>query len=366
MMRVPQRLPRMTRTLLILIAVISLTSTLAVRAADDQRAILDRFASYLESLRAQADIPGLAAAIVGPGGVTWDYGFGYQNVERAVRVRSDTPFHLDGGTQLVTAALVLRCAEERWFWLDDRLDHFGPDAPEPTATVQQVLSHTTLQAGGLTFAYRLDRLNMLASAVRVCRGGESFRKSVADLLQQMSMFDSVPGPDATTASSSEGFDQLAIDRYRRVMGNLATGYTVNGQGTIATATYSATTLAPWTGLITTVLDFAKFDLDLKKGLRGRLLRPESIQAAWTAPLGRDGRPLPHGLGWFVQSYSGQTVVWQFGAGNASSSLIVTVPARGLTMILLANSNGLAKGFNLAAGDVSVSPFAKAFLGTFLR
>jgi hypothetical protein len=59
-------------------------------------------------------------------------------------------------------------------------------------------------------------------------------------------------------------------------------------------------------------------------------------------------------------------VWQFGAGTASSSLIVTVPARGLTMILLANSNGLAKGFNLAAGDVGVSPFAKAFLGTFLR
>jgi CubicO group peptidase (beta-lactamase class C family) len=123
-------------------------------------------------------------------------------------------------------------------------------------------------------------------------------------------------------------------------------------------------LKPSTGLITTVRDFAQFDLALKKP--PLLLRADSISLAWTAPTGRDGRRLPHGLGWFVQSYSGQTVVWQFGSGNASSSMVVTVPGRGLTMILLANSNGLAKGFNLTAGDVSVSPFAKAFLGTFLR
>jgi CubicO group peptidase (beta-lactamase class C family) len=165
---------------------------------------------------------------------------------------------------------------------------------------------------------------------------------------------------------SGSFDQRTIDRYRSVMSRLATGYTVSGQGTATTASYSATTLKPSTGLITTVRDLALFDLELKKGDRGVLLRADSIKLAWTAPVGRDGRRLPHGLGWFVQSYSGQTVVWQFGSGNASSSMIVTVPARGLTMILLANSSGLAKGFNLAAGDVSVSPFAKAFLGVFLR
>jgi hypothetical protein len=47
-------------------------------------------------------------------------------------------------------------------------------------------------------------------------------------------------------------------------------------------------------------------------------------------------------------------------------MVVMIPNRGLTLILLANSAGLTKGFNLAAGDVGVSPFAKAFLGTFLR
>jgi CubicO group peptidase (beta-lactamase class C family) len=350
----------MTRTLLILLAVVSMTSTFGVRAADDP--VLDRFASYLESLRAQAEIPGLAASVVGSGGILLERGFGRQNVEPAVFVTPDTPFHLDGSTQLVTAALVLGCAEDRRLSLDDRLDHFSPNASEPAATLKQVLSHTNMQGGGLTFSYRPKRYNALTSAVAACKA-ESFRKSVAELLDQRGMRYSVPGPDAATLPSPDGFDQAVIDQYRRVISNLATGYTVNGQGTIATTSYSETTLTPSAGLITTVHDFARFDVALKQGV---LLGPESIQVAWTPPVGRDGRPLPHGLGWFVQSYNGQTVVWQFGEGNASSSLIVTVPARGLTMILLANSNGLAKGFNLAAGDVSVSPFAKAFLGTFLR
>jgi hypothetical protein len=80
-----------------------------------------------------------------------------------------------------------------------------------------------------------------------------------------------------------------------------------------------------------------------------------------------GQPLPHGIGWFVQTYEREPVVWQFGvADNASSSMVVTLPLRGLTLIMLANSSGLAQGFNLAAGDITASPFARLFLATFVR
>ena len=86
-----------------------------------------------------------------------------------------------------------------------------------------------------------------------------------------------------------------------------------------------------------------------------------------APLNRNGRLPPHALGWFVHTYNGEPIVWQFGvADNASSSMIVTAPRRGVTLILLANSSGLARPFSLEAGDVTVSPFAKVFLGIFVR
>jgi CubicO group peptidase (beta-lactamase class C family) len=341
----------MQRRVLTLTSAVSL-ALIAVVHADDL--VLDRFGSYLESLRTQAAIPGLAASIIGPGYVMREFVFGRQNVERANPVTAFTPFHLDGVTQIVTATLVLKCAEENRLSLDDQL---------AGATLRQLLSHTSQQPNGLVFAYRLERLDAVAPVVAACTG-ESFRRSVADLLERVAMTDSVPGPDAATLPPSDDFDQRTIDQYKRVMDHLATGYTVSTQGTAAPSSYSATTLKPYRGLITTVGDFEKFDLALKKG--NLLLRDSIWQAAWTAPLGANGRPLPHGLGWFVQSYNGELVVWQFGSGNASSSMVVMIPNRGLTLILLANSAGLTKGFNLAAGDVGVSPFAKAFLGTFLR
>jgi CubicO group peptidase (beta-lactamase class C family) len=351
MIGAPQRLPDMQRRVLTLTSAVSLVLVTVVHADD---LILDRFASYLESLRSQAAIPGLAASIVGSRAIMWERGFGRQNIERSVQVSTTTPFHLDGVTQIVTATLVLsRCVEEGRLSLND---------PVAGATLQQLLSHTSQQPNGLVFAYRLDRLDALAPVVAACTG-ESFRRSVADLLEQNAMFDSAPGPDSTTLRASDGFDQTEIDRYKRVMDRLATGYTVNTQGTASTSSYDARTLTPSGGLITTVHDFAQFDLALKKG---NLLRADSILAAWKAPVGANGRPLPHGLGWFVQSYNGELVVWQFGSRSASSSMVVMIPNRGLTLILLANSAGLTKGFNLAAGDVRVSPFAKAFLGTFLR
>jgi hypothetical protein len=69
----------------------------------------------------------------------------------------------------------------------------------------------------------------------------------------------------------------------------------------------------------------------------------------------------------VQTYNGETIVWQFGVGaNASSSLLVSVPARGLTLVLLANSDGLVKPFTLPAGSVTGSPFVRLFLALLVR
>ena len=69
----------------------------------------------------------------------------------------------------------------------------------------------------------------------------------------------------------------------------------------------------------------------------------------------------------MQNYNGEPIVWQFGLGdNASSSMTVMLPRRALTLILLANSDGLVNPLPLAAGDVLVSPFAKLFVGLFTR
>jgi CubicO group peptidase (beta-lactamase class C family) len=133
---------------------------------------------------------------------------------------------------------------------------------------------------------------------------------------------------------------------------------------VSRSVYPDATLMPSTGLVASTHDLAKFDIALKQGL---IVKPETLAAAWAPPIGATGQPLPHGLGWFVQVYNGETIVWQYGLNeNAGSALVMSVPARGITLILLANSDGLVKPFDLSTGDVMVSPFARVFVGLLLR
>ena len=84
--------------------------------------------------------------------------------------------------------------------------------------------------------------------------------------------------------------------------------------------------------------------------------------------------MPTGLGWFVTTESGQRLVWTFGhIPDAGSALIVKVtkPAiagsaeKRLTLIMLANSGGLAKDYDLENANVTSSPFVKVFLRLFI-
>ena len=316
-----------------------------------------RLDSYLDALRQQAGIPGLSAAVVGETDIVWERGFGRLNLDRAVPVHPDTPFHLDGLGQIVTATLTLQCAERGTASLDDLVGNYDPGAPDPGATLRQLLSHTSAGLGLATFAYRPERLEPLRGVIRRCTG-DSFRENVANLFDRLAMRDSIPGADAPhLVPPAEGIPEAAArQRYSAVLERLATSYLVPGPGRAIPTQHQSGTISAHGGLISTVRDLAQLDVALKQGL---LVTPEALAAAWT-PVGGG----PHGLGWFVSSYNGQPVVWQFGVSEASSSFVITLPARRLTMILLANSDGLVGPFALTGGVVTASPFARAFLGLF--
>lgn len=352
----------MRRAWLTTAVAVAVLMTISLRADDF---VLDRFGEYLESLRVQTGIPGLAAAVVGTSDIQWERAFGRQDLESLVAARPDTPFHVDGVTQMFTAAMVLRCVESGRLSLDDKVGQFRPESPDAHATLGQLLTHTSDTPSGLVFSYRPDRLEPLWPAVRACGSG-SFRKVFSNLLEQMAMMDSVPGPDVVSlVPPAEGIPTAdAVERYKRALVRLAIPYAVDAQGRATPSHYTATTLTPGTGLISTVRDMARFDLALRGGI---IVRLDTLTSAWQAPVGAKGQRLPHGLGWFVQNSNGLPVVWQFGTGeNGSSSMVVTLPTRGLTVILLANSSGLAKPSTLSSGDLTVSPFGRLILGVFGR
>jgi CubicO group peptidase (beta-lactamase class C family) len=352
----------MRRGLLILPVAVLLLISGARLVADDL--LLDLFGRYLDSLRRQAGIPGMAAAIVGEDDILWERGFGLQDVESGNAVRPDTPFHVNGITQVLTSSIVLRCAEEGRLRLDERVATFDQDSSEPDATIAHLLTHTVAGENGLTFAYNTERLAPLWRAVRACTN-DSYRETLADLLDRLAMRDAVPGPDAVSLPpGAEGqFEPATVDRYRSLLERLATPYAVDERGRATRSQYTTVALAPGDGLIASVRDIAQFDVALRKGV---LLRDTTLDASWRPPVTQLGQPLPHGLGWFVQSYNGELIAWQFGTSpNASSALIVKVPARRLMLIVLANSDAMTAPYPLTGGDITVSPIARLFLRVFL-
>jgi CubicO group peptidase (beta-lactamase class C family) len=263
--------------------------------------------------------------------------------------------------------MALRCAEERRLDLDARIGSMRGDAPEPDATVRQLLTHTYGPPELLTYAYRPERLAPLWPILRSCTV-DSYRESFASLLARLGMFDSVPGPNiVAVVPPAEGVPEPGdVERYVALLQRRATPYAVDDRGRATQSAYppSAASLTAYSGLVTTVRDLAKFDLALRQGV---LVTPETLAQAWSAPAQAGGQTLPHGIGWFVQNYNGENVVWQFGlAENASSSLTITLPSRGLTLIMMANSDGLVRLYSPASGDVSLSPFARLFLNLFVR
>jgi CubicO group peptidase (beta-lactamase class C family) len=352
----------MRRTLLASIAAAVLLLCTPLRADD---LVLRLFGDYLEALRAQSGIPGMSAAIVGNSDIIWERAFGQQDVERSVATRSDTLFHVDGLTEIATAALVLRCVEEGELSLDDRIGQYYSSAADPNQTLRQILTHTTGTADNLVYAYHPDRFASLEGAVRACTD-HSYRRNLETWLDNLAMSDSVPGIDAILlVPPADGIpSNEQVQRYTAVLPRLAKAYSVDSKGRVSASQYTTTTLTPSAGLISTTRDFAKLDLALRQGI---IARADTLAASWQPPVGRNGQHLPHAIGWFAQTYKGEQVLWQFGLQeNASSSLAIKLPGRGLTLILLANGDGLVKLFSPTAGDVTISPFGRVFLGLFVR
>ena len=317
------------------------------------------FERYAESLRRQLGIPGMSAAIVQDGRLVWDRGFGYQDVGGLVAAAADTPYPIFDLTQTLSSTVLLQqCVDLGHLELTDRVRRWDPEYPDDGTTVTQLLSHAS-PAGG--FQYDASRFAALTRVVEQCASDRYPRLFADEILDRLGMSQSVPGVDLGDESSPNRslFSSSALDRYAAVLSRQAVPYKVDGRGRPTRSEAPSEALSASTGVVSTVRDLARFDAALGDGV---LLRSDTLSRAWE-PVG----VMPTGLGWFVQSHKGERVVWHFGlVRDAYSSLIIKVPGRGLTLILLANSDGLAgPAYDLSEGDISSNFFASVFLVLFV-
>jgi CubicO group peptidase (beta-lactamase class C family) len=97
-----------------------------------------------------------------------------------------------------------------------------------------------------------------------------------------------------------------------------------------------------------------------------LLLTDALKAKVFSPMiANNGKTLPYGLGWFIQEREGIALTWHYGYWVGMSSLIIRVPEKKLSFVLMANSDMLSAPYPLGNGDIWVSPYAKEFLKSFV-
>ena len=327
-----------------------------------QTLLFGLFERSLEALRIEAGIPGLAAVIVQDSARVWERGLGKEDLEASLPTGMDTPFVIGGLSQAIGSTVLLRkCIDQSWADVSDRVVKWAPLYPEPTTTIGQLLSHTAPSGG---FHYDTARLSPLTGVVEECADQKYAQVLADDVFDRLAMFNSVPGQTLATPTPADGdlFEPARLDRYAAVMRRVAVPYRLVARRPVRNTDLVPAELDFAGGIVASARDLARFDIALDTGL---LLEPDTRARMMTQTFS-DVTPLPTGLGWFVQAYNNEPVVWQFGlVEGAYSSLIIKVPNRRVTLILLANSDGLAAPFGLDGGDVTTSVFARTFLRTFV-
>jgi CubicO group peptidase (beta-lactamase class C family) len=311
------------------------------------------FERYLGALREQAGIPGLAAAIVQDGTIVWSRGYGVANASTSTPVNELTPFSVSDLSETIGAALVLReCIERGEVELDDSVQRWSPTFGDRTTTFRQLLAH----AGPGGFNFSRQRFAAITAAVEECTDRPYAVVAATEILDRFVMDLAVPGGDVAVNGSPVRlvFPTPKLTVYRDILRQMAAAHRVDNNRRATAVEYTAPTLTAANGLVASIRDLARFDAALDAGAIVR--RGMLDGTAWV----RQGNS-QMGLGWFVQDVNNNRVVWHFGEEpGAYSSLMIKVPRHRLTLILLANSDGLSASLPLKNGDVTVSPFAQIF------
>jgi CubicO group peptidase (beta-lactamase class C family) len=318
-------------------------------------ASMSEFEQRLEEMRATSHIPAITAVISNGQSIVWAKGYGSSDLTTLRAAADTTVYHLASLTKPFASTVLLQLVQEGKVSLDDPVSMYGINLTSPASTVIRVrhlLSHTSEGVPGTQYSYNGDRFALIENVIAQA-AGKPFAAALQErILTPLGLHRTAPNPQSTAFAVS-GLDKTAFE------GNMARGYSWSGGYHLTTYPSG---FSPAAGLTASALDIASFSMAMD---RDALLLPATKAMAYGPVVSPSGQVFPYGLGWFSTNYKGVRIIWHYGYWIANSSLIIKVPDRGLTFVVLANTDALSSRYPLGSGQLDTSPWARLFLDTFV-
>lgn len=294
------------------------------------------------------DVPGASVLVLRDGEAVVRAGYGLSDMESHTAATATTNYRLASVTKQFTAASILLLAEDGRLKLEDRVRKWLPSLPKAAEpiTIRHLLTHTS----GLidyedvipeTFKSQLhdaDVLRLLESQDRTYfRPGSDYRYSNSGYALLALIVERASGRTFATFLRERIFQPLGMSNtvaYEDGISSVSTrafGYTEEQGRWNRTDQSQTSAVLGDGGIYSSIDDLAKWDAALYDG---RLLRPSSLQAAFTPATHTDDSEVEYGFGWRI---TGETL-WHSGETVGFRNVIVRYPKRHMTVIVLTNRN----------------------------
>jgi CubicO group peptidase (beta-lactamase class C family) len=324
------------------------------------------FEKKLEGLRQNLKIPAFSVAIAQNNEILWAKGFGYADIENKILAIEDTPYMLASLTKTFASTIILQLVEEGKVNLDDPISKYGINLDrarenkmdvwnEDSIKVKHLFSHTAQGRPGSYYRYSGYLFGFLDEVIEKGSGHTFAELLVQNIIEPLELQNTAPNIRDTVNFELMGksFDEFYI--------SLAKPYILDSLFQIKESRYESY-FGISAGLMISAVDMAKYSLAIDEN---KFLNKETQELAFSPFIGINGDTLPYGLGWFVSNYKKVKFVWHYGLWNTNSSLIIKVPEKELTFVILANSNNLTKPSLLGSGELLTSQFALEFIKAFI-
>lgn len=320
-------------------------------AADSGVAVTPAIAAQIDAMaRAQIHAgrtPGLAIGIVESGRIVYARGFGFADTARRIAMTPETEFYAGGLTRQFTAAALLLLAQDGKISLDDHLTKYVPEFHNGAGiTVLQLLTQTSglppmTRIPGVRYdPMRPLGLDALFAALDQMKPPVQTAAYVANPLNNIMaalVVERASGVPLSDYLEQHVFIPLVMDHSflagdSGISPRRAIGYAPAGRGFTPVSLWDPSWMSGDTGLVTTIYDLAKWDIEMPI-----LLRVDATRKLFAAS--SSAGPTHYGLGWVIDRRGGKDFIWSNGASFGFRAFNALLPEEHIGVIVFSNADG---------------------------